>query len=47
MRTWVFKEIKADISVFDVLSNVPLASLAGTIVGRSKYVSEAVLEGEV
>ena len=46
VRTWVFKEIKADISVFDVLSNVPLATLARTIVGRSKYVSEAVLEGE-
>ncbi|KAL8995313.1 MAG: hypothetical protein Q9169_004917 [Polycauliona sp. 2 TL-2023] len=46
VRTWVFKEIKADISVFDVLSNVPLATLARTIVGRSKYVSEAVLDGE-
>ncbi len=46
VRTWVFKEIKADISVFDVLSNVPLASLARTIVGRSTYVSEALLEGE-
>ncbi|KAI4101563.1 MAG: hypothetical protein L6R37_004889 [Teloschistes peruensis] len=46
VRTWLFKEIKADISVFDILSNVPLATLARTIVGRSKYVSEAVLEGE-
>lgn len=46
VRTWVFKEIKADISVFDVLSNVPLATLARTIVGRSKYVRETILEGE-
>ena len=46
VRTWVFKEIKADISVFDVLSNVPLTMLARTIVGRSKYVNEAVMEAE-
>ncbi|KAI4170959.1 MAG: hypothetical protein LQ343_004617 [Gyalolechia ehrenbergii] len=46
VRTWVFKEIKADISVFDVLGNVPLANLARTIVGRSKYVSEAVLDAD-
>ena len=46
VRTWVFKEIKADISVFDVLSNVPLASLARTIVGKSKYVMESLLEGD-
>ncbi|KAL8891990.1 MAG: hypothetical protein Q9192_005673 [Flavoplaca navasiana] len=46
VRTWVFKEIKADISVFDVLSNVPLTTLARTIVGRSKYVNEAVMEAE-
>ena len=46
VRTWVFKEIKADISVFDVLSNVPLATLARTIVGRSKYVAESVLDAD-
>ena len=46
VQTWVFKEIKADISVFDVLSNVPLTTLARTIVGRSKYVNEAVMEAE-
>ncbi|KAL8983680.1 MAG: hypothetical protein Q9205_002158 [Flavoplaca limonia] len=46
VRTWVFKEIKADISVFDVLGNVPLTTLARTIVGRSKYVNEAVMEAE-
>ena len=46
VRTWVSKEIKADISVFDVLSNVPLATLARTLVGRSKYVAESVLDAD-
>ncbi|UKZ78608.1 hypothetical protein TrVFT333_006354 [Trichoderma virens FT-333] len=42
IRAWVFKTVKSDISVFDILSNAPLATLAGFIASKSSYVSAAV-----
>nr|WHN38866.1 polyketide synthase 5 [Elsinoe perseae] len=40
LRTWVHSEIKAEVSVFDLLSNVPLSSLSAKIAGSSKAISE-------
>ena len=34
-RAWVFKELRSEVSVFEVLSNASLASLAVTIAGRT------------
>ncbi|UKZ52811.1 hypothetical protein TrVGV298_006598 [Trichoderma virens] len=45
IRAWVFKTVKSDISVFDILSNAPLATLAGLIAAKSSYVS-ATIRGE-
>ncbi|KAE8150832.1 putative polyketide synthase [Aspergillus avenaceus] len=42
VRAWVFKEVKSDVSVFDILSNMPLASLAGTIAAKSTLLSPAM-----
>ncbi|KAI9368681.1 hypothetical protein BJX61DRAFT_546289 [Aspergillus egyptiacus] len=49
VRNWIFSELKADISVFEVLSPVPLARLAMKIVSKSTLVgpemaAEAVAE---
>ncbi|KAJ5788006.1 hypothetical protein N7457_002996 [Penicillium paradoxum] len=42
IRAWVFKEVKSDVSVFDILSNKPLASLAGTIAAKSTLLSASI-----
>lgn len=42
IRAWVFKTVKSDISVFDILSNAPLATLAGLIASKSSYVPVAI-----
>lgn len=46
IRNWIFREIKADVSVFDILSSVPLATLAGKVASKSKLVPVSVLEAE-
>ena len=46
VRNWIFRECKADVSIFDVLSNVPLTALAAKIAAKSKLVPVAVVEGE-
>ena len=43
IRSWIFTEIQADISVFQLLSNVPISQLVRTIAGKSKCVPAAVL----
>lgn len=43
IRSWIFTELQADISVFLLLSNVPISQLVRTIVGKSKSVPAAVL----
>jgi hypothetical protein len=50
VRNWIFKELKADISVFEVLSPISLSRLAMKIVSKSSLVSvevatEAAAEG--
>lgn len=46
IRAWVFKEVKSDVSVFDILSNKPLASLAGTIAAKSTLLSPSIKDTE-
>lgn len=41
IRSWLFTELQADISVFQLLSNVPMSQLVRQIVGSSKCVSAA------
>ena len=41
IRSWLFTEVQADISVFDLLSNVPISELVRRILGKSKCVSIA------
>jgi len=38
IRSWVFKELRSEVSVFEILSNASLTSLAGIIAGRSAVV---------
>lgn len=44
MRNWCFRELKADVNVFELLSGVPITGLAGMIAERSRLVG--VGEGE-
>ena len=46
VRNWIFRECKADVSIFDVLSNMPLTALAAKIATKSKLVPAAVVDGE-
>jgi hypothetical protein len=39
VRNWIFGELKADVSVFEILSPVPLSQLAMKIVSKSTLVS--------
>ncbi|GME50746.1 hypothetical protein HK57_00312 [Neofusicoccum parvum] len=45
VRNWIFNELKADVSVFDVLSPSPLSKLAVRIVSKSALVSAEVAKG--
>lgn len=38
----IFRRLEADISVFDILSTMPLAKLAVKIVSKSKFVREDI-----
>jgi hypothetical protein len=46
IRSWVFKEAKSEVSVFDILSNAPLSSLSGKIAGGSALVAAELKVGE-
>jgi hypothetical protein len=39
----VFKELKCDVSVFDILSPVPVGQLASSIARKSSLISAQVL----
>ncbi|MCJ1396149.1 hypothetical protein MMC18_009038 [Xylographa bjoerkii] len=39
VRNWIFRDLKCDVSVFDILSPMPLAKLALKLVGRSSLIS--------
>lgn len=40
--SWIFQEMKSDISVFQLLSNVPITELAALIVSKSKCVPQGL-----
>ncbi|KAG9239333.1 hypothetical protein BJ875DRAFT_491623 [Amylocarpus encephaloides] len=46
VRAWVFKDVKSDVSVFEILSNAPLTQLAGNIAARSSLVGAGVRGAE-
>ncbi|KAI1100340.1 putative polyketide synthase [Jackrogersella minutella] len=46
LRAWIYSEIQADISVFDLLSKTALTSLARKIVSGSKTVPDALKTAE-
>jgi zearalenone synthase (highly reducing iterative type I polyketide synthase) len=43
IRNWAILEIGAEITVFDVLSSVPMTALARVVAGKSKLLSEGVV----
>lgn len=45
VRNWLFRELGCDVSVFDILSPMPLAELAIKIAGRSKYLNPELAAG--
>ena len=47
IRNWIFKELKSQVSVFDILAKVPMTQLALKIAGKSGFVpAELSKEGE-
>ena len=46
MRNWIFKELKSQVSVFDVQSKVPITQFAVKIAKKSGYVPAEVLSKE-
>ncbi|GKZ27179.1 type I Iterative Polyketide synthase (PKS) [Aspergillus brasiliensis] len=46
LRGWIFTELQADVSVFDLLSNIPISMLARRIVTKSKCIPDGVVEVE-
>jgi len=44
IRSWIFTEIQSDISVFQLLGNVPISQLVRTIVEKSKCVPAGLPE---
>lgn len=45
LRNWIFREMEADVSVFDILSSVPIRVLGAKIAAKSGFLAAAVLEG--
>ena len=46
MRNWIFKELKAQVSVFDVQSKIPITQFAVNIAKKSGYVPAEILKKE-
>jgi len=42
IRSWLFTDMQADVSVFQLLSNVPISELVRTIAGKAKCVPTAM-----
>lgn len=42
VRVWVFKGVKSDVPVFDIPSNMPLASLATEIAAKSSLLPPTI-----
>lgn len=45
VRNWIFREIHADINVFDILSGTPMSTLAEKIAARSELVPAKLRDG--
>lgn len=43
---WIFKELKSQISVFDILSAIPMQQLALKIAEKSSLIPQEVLKAE-
>lgn len=46
LRSWIHSEVKADVSVFDLLSNTPISLLASNLASSSRAVPEALLSSK-
>lgn len=46
LRSWIYSEVQTDISVFDLLSNVAIPSLARKIISVSKAVPASIVASE-
>jgi len=46
IRSWLFTKAQADVSVFELLSNISISSLIKKVVSRSKCVPRVVLLSE-
>jgi hypothetical protein len=46
IRAWNFRELQSDISIFDIMSNIPIATLARTMVSKSKLVAKEVVAAD-
>lgn len=46
VRAWSFRELQSDISIFDIMSNIPIATLSRTIVTKSKLVPKEVVAAD-
>ncbi|KAJ5907864.1 hypothetical protein N7495_000546 [Penicillium taxi] len=46
VRNWLFRELKCDISVFDILSPMSLAKLSVNIAEKSKFLPESIKRGD-
>jgi NAD(P)-dependent dehydrogenase (short-subunit alcohol dehydrogenase family) len=46
LRSWIYSEVQADISVFDLLSNIAISSLGRKIISVSKAVPAAIVASE-
>ncbi|KAI9832015.1 MAG: hypothetical protein M1819_004559 [Sarea resinae] len=44
LRNWLFREVKADVPVFELLGNGSLLAVAGVVAGKSRLVNAAVLK---
>lgn len=44
VRNWLFRELKCDVSVFDILSPIPLTELSVKIASQSRYLKPGVAE---
>jgi len=47
VRNWLFREAKVDISVFEILSPMPLNVLSMKIAAKSKYLSPEITKQAV
>ena len=43
LRSWIYSEIQAEVSVFELLCNTPITSLASMIAATSKAIPQEVL----